>query len=276
MTASSSGCDQPLSVGGLAEDEADDGQPGAQRDRRLEDLDREVRPVLELVERADAEEQPEQPERPKRIAARRWPSVAHRGVAPDREPPDDAARRSTRSRSRAPASPGRRGARPPADRPTSASIGKPNVHLNGRTSARRCAQSGISESGTSRPDSSSSAVKTSSKIGPTRVVQNVTMPEDPVVHRADQVGAPDRDGEDDDVDRARVELRLRTGAPGRPRSAATGRSRRTSSRRSSRGRRGSGGSAGGASRTARPRGSATPSRTGVKMMFMFRTSVQTM
>ena len=43
-------------------------------------------------------------------------------------------------------------------------------------------------------------MKKMSKIGPTRVVQNVTMPEQPEQHRAEDVGAPDRDEEDDDVD----------------------------------------------------------------------------
>src|SRR4029453_17238659 len=62
--------------------------------------------------------------------------------------------------------------------PISASIGKLNVHLNGRGCGSGGAQSGIKASGRSRPDSSSSAVKKTSKTGPTRVVQNVTIPSD--------------------------------------------------------------------------------------------------
>ena len=41
--------------------------------------------------------------------------------------------------------------------PTSASIGKPNVYLNQRASAIPSAQSGMTLSGTSRPESSNSS-----------------------------------------------------------------------------------------------------------------------
>ena len=60
--------------------------------------------------------------------------------------------------------------------PISASIGYPNVHLKGSTSARLWAQSGISDSGTRRPEKSSSTVMTTSTIGPSRVVQNAAIP----------------------------------------------------------------------------------------------------
>jgi hypothetical protein len=54
-------------------------------------------------------------------------------------------------------------ARPPSSQavdrsPTSASIGKKNAHWNGRNAATVWAQSGMSGSGTSRPESSSSLV----------------------------------------------------------------------------------------------------------------------
>ena len=60
--------------------------------------------------------------------------------------------------------------------PTSAVIGKPNVHRKGRSQLRRSAQSGSSASGTMRPDSSISVTQTSSNSALTRVVQNVTIP----------------------------------------------------------------------------------------------------
>jgi len=61
-------------------------------------------------------------------------------------------------------------------RPTSASIGKPKVHWNGRKPARRCAHEGGRESGTSRPESTNSAAKYNSKMALTRVVQKVIKP----------------------------------------------------------------------------------------------------
>ena len=44
--------------GGVAEHEPEHGQPGSQRDCGLENLDREIRAVLQLVHHADLEEEP--------------------------------------------------------------------------------------------------------------------------------------------------------------------------------------------------------------------------
>ena len=58
MTASSSGCDQPLRAAVWLKTSAEHGEPGAERDQRLEQLEPEVGAVLELVERPDPEEEP--------------------------------------------------------------------------------------------------------------------------------------------------------------------------------------------------------------------------
>ena len=67
-------------------------------------------------------------------------------------------------------------------------------------------------------------------------------PEHRQEHRADQVGTPDRDEEDADLEQRRVELRVER-EPEPRRSAATAGSPRPSSRRSPRGRRGADGAA---------------------------------
>ena len=51
----------------LAEDEGEDGEPGPEGDRRLQDLEPEVGPVLELVEGSDAEEEAEQAKGPQHV-----------------------------------------------------------------------------------------------------------------------------------------------------------------------------------------------------------------
>ena len=60
--------------------------------------------------------------------------------------------------------------------PTSDSIGNQNVHLNGKKFASVCTQPGISCSGTSRPESSSSAAMYRSNTAAPRVVQKFSIP----------------------------------------------------------------------------------------------------
>ena len=147
MTASSSAWRPAGEVGRLAEHERQDGEPGAERDHRLEQLDREVRPVLQLVERADPEEEPEQRGRSRSaeavaVASPCQPPTAENrliAIAPDASDARASAItiQSTWIRSPPMSSSG-------GSSPISASIGKPNVHLNGRKLASCWAQSGIS------------------------------------------------------------------------------------------------------------------------------------
>src|SRR4051812_16082117 len=60
--------------------------------------------------------------------------------------------------------------------PTSASIGKKNVHLNGNQFASDCAQGGIIVSGTRRPEIRSSPRNHTWKIEVARVVKMVSIP----------------------------------------------------------------------------------------------------
>ena len=60
--------------------------------------------------------------------------------------------------------------------PTRASIGKKNAHWKGRKREISCTQSGMSGSGTSRPERSSSAIIQRSKIAAPRVVQKQSIP----------------------------------------------------------------------------------------------------
>jgi len=82
----------------LAEDEGEDGEAGRQRDQRLEQLDREIRPVLELVQGADPEEDPEQAKRTEELARRlgRRPFDRVLVVVMIRRPPRSAGPRASR------------------------------------------------------------------------------------------------------------------------------------------------------------------------------------
>ena len=208
MTASSSDWLQPPRFVVWPKTRPRTASPVAERDSRLEDLDGQVRAVLELIERPDAEEQAEQAEGPQRsrlagAAGPRLP-IRHPPTAENRRTANfqpDRRRSPTRSRSTGPAS----RARPPAAasgrRPTSASIGKPNVHWNGSTGGESLRPVGHErhrdepagqqqlqgeEDVEDRPD-------------PGRPERHEA--EQPEHQRAEHVGAPDRDEEDDDVDR---------------------------------------------------------------------------